>query len=43
MTVNFQGLSEASIKSGDKLLISRGMLHDFTTESGAAVARDLGS
>lgn len=38
MTVNLQNFGEVNMKPGDKLLIHRGTLHDFTTESGAIVA-----
>lgn len=38
MTVNLQDLGQVNMKPGDKLLINRGVLHDFATESGAIVA-----
>lgn len=38
ITVNLQDLGKVYMKPGDKLLIHRGTLHDFATESGAIVA-----
>ncbi|HNA71638.1 MAG TPA: N-acetylneuraminate synthase family protein, partial [Nitrosomonas sp.] len=38
ITVNLRDSGEVSMKPGDRLLIHRGILHDFMTKSGAIVA-----